>query len=118
MKYIIFGSSHAFNMAKHLGTFSGKWDSAIEGPIPITSDKNECAGHLVLTIPQSTIFQTGTANGQPAICMNEIYANHLAALDIREDICFFLLGGNEHNSLFMCRHAIPFDFYDPKYPDH
>lgn len=113
MKTVFFGASHAFMMAQGLGTFSAKWEDVVDGPLPIADAGGECVGYLMLSSPRSELFDISAAGVRIAAR----HATRLAALDSPDNRCFLLIGGNEHNSLFMCTHDVPFDFHDDRHPD-
>lgn len=114
MKLIFFGASHAFFMAQCAGSFSGDWNDVIDGPLPVIAGDGSEVGHLVLASPRAALFELAGVDGQLTARINPHYASRLLALDNAQHSSFFLLGGNEHNSLFMCRHPVPFDFHDER----
>lgn len=117
MKTIFFGASHTVAMAKCLGHFSATWDDVIDRPVPISDDQGECTGYLVMTSPKAKLFEHYLAEGQVQVRINDRFSAQLRALDSPDNLCYFAIGGNEHNSLFMVRHAQPFDFHDDRRPD-
>jgi hypothetical protein len=118
MKKIIMGESHAALMAKQLGQLSDTWENIRDGVIPLVNQSDKLRGYFVSAHDSASLFLFYSQEGQHYIKINESVLPALKDLDQDDSVCFLLLGGNEHNGLFMQTHSQAFDFWDPSLPEH
>lgn len=118
MNRIIMGESHAALMAKQLGKLSETWEDIRDGVIPLEGQSHFPQGYFVSTHDSASLFLFYVHAGQHYIKINETVLPALKELDQDDSVCFLLLGGNEHNGLFIQSHSEPFDFWDPSLPEH
>ena len=113
---LIIGSSHALYLSEAVGTFQANWDVATSDVIEIaTRSGAETSVLYALTAPPFVEFRTNS-NGITTAALGPLIDKALRFNDSKSKV-IFSIGGNEHNAAFMYANPVPFDFFEPKFPE-